>query len=438
LTGLGKTRQLLESAEGETLIVGPQMVLSGGVWSDEHALWRPELSLTQAAYTGLNARKTTIGPKGKPGSKPVNALRDEFKNRRVDTLIFDEAHYLKGRDTYWGWAARQLAKRADRVYLSTADPIPNYADEAYALLQLIYPDEAKPGGEFGSYWRWASKYFDTTPTRWSKGLPSVGDLLACRPECLRRPTWDPCEHYLDFAKANFGDRFLRRLRSDVLDLPLLTERTVQTPMVPDQKQLYQQLRKQYVAWARNGKEIVAWNSAALNVQLLKACVGLEVLDAGAGSGKLQQLRDDLADRRGQPTLVFAHFHDTLEACAAVARALRVDHAVVHGGKTDKHNRKAVRRFKEGRMNVLFGSLELLAEGHTLVAADLAIFVERSYKVYRNRQALRRLHRLGQTRPVTAITYETPNSLDSRVTELLATKTDRALRHLKAAELARLL
>jgi SNF2 family DNA or RNA helicase len=86
-------------------------------------------------------------------------------------------------------------------------------------------------------------------------------------------------------------------------------------------------------------------------------------------------------------------------------------------------------FQAGKLDVLVGSLETISEGLTLTAADLVIYVEHSWKPSRNEQALRRIHRLGQTRPVTALDYVTPGTVDEGKRELLATKTDRQMRTL---------
>jgi len=80
----------------------------------------------------------------------------------------------------------------------------------------------------------------------------------------------------------------------------------------------------------------------------------------------------------------------------------------------------------------------VAEGLTLTAADMAIFVEVSYKPSRNEQAKYRIHRLGQTRPVTIKEYMTVGTVDERKRKLLAEKTDQQLRVLSAAQFKELI
>lgn len=413
------------------------MVLDGGTWDEEIDRWADvPARFTQAAYSQLNVREKT--GKNASATRPTNRLKDEYREP-YDTLILDEAQYIKGRDSKWTLAVKAI--ESGQTFLASGTPIPNWADELFIPLQILFPEEARPGGRFGSYWRWAKEWFDTTPNRFSKGAPVVGDLLGCNIRCFDRPVTDPCEHYLAFHEANLGDRFLQRRRDEVLtDLPPLTTQQVLTPMRPNQAKVYRELKRDFVSWAAgNGEEIVAYNAAALNEILTKVSVGLEVVDpAASGSGKFDQLSWDLANR-ARPTLVVAHHQDVLEvAKRVVVDPLGAKAAVVHGGTPRGLRARHVADFKAGRLDVLLGSLETISEGLTLVAADMCIMLQKSYKPSRNQQAIRRIHRIGQTRPVTIREYLTPNTVDYNKEELLATKTDRQMRHLRAAELAKLL
>lgn len=434
--GLGKTAQMLLAAEGETLIVAPAMVLDGGTWRDEIEKWCPERAgdFTCVPYTSVvqrDGRKITKNPKP--------AL-----NRCWDTVILDEAHYLKGRKTSWTVALRPVLKKAKRVTIATGTPIPNWAQEIFEVAQILWPELARPGGELGSYWRWAAKWFDTEPEivyRAGKQLevPHVGGLLACSPQCEERDPLDPCDHFKDFFAANLGTRFLQRLRDEVLtDLPPLTIETVYTPMTAAQAKMYREIKDDFLAELGDGRLKVAWNSGAKNVLLDKISTGASILDSSEdplkGSGKLQRLRYDLGDRT-HPTLVVAHFNASVEAAHAVAEGLGKSSAFIHGGTSRPDRRRIVEQFKAGKLDVLCGSLETVAEGLQLTAADMVIFLETSFKPSRNQQALRRIHRMGQERPCVALDYITPDSVDAGKRELLKAKTDQQIRVLTAAQMA---
>ena len=424
--GLGKSAQLIGASEGDTLVVAPSMVLQGGTWVDEIGKWADDPGRFQTVpYTQLAPARSA-------------KLKKEYA-RPWGTVIFDEAHYLKGRGTLRTQVGQSLAARAERVYLASGTPIPNYAHELFTLLQILYPHESGPGARFGSYWRWIGEWFEMAPTRHSKY--NVGGLKGCVSECQLRDPLDPCEHFQRFAAGNMAGKFLRRLRSEVLpELPGLTERTVSTKMGAGQRAAYRSMKKDMVAEV-NGEMVVAWSQSSKHVRLDMLTTGLSMLGESvdpADDGKLDRLRVDLLSRAGgPPTLVMAHYRQTVEACLGVAQGLGLRAALVHGGTPGPERTKAVRAFQKGKLDVLVGSLETLSEGVTLIEADMVIFVEKSWKPSRNEQALYRVHRLGQTKPVTSLDYVTPQSIDVGKREMLATKTDHQIRALTAAEIVRL-
>lgn len=432
--GLGKSRSALEGLAGASnvLIIAPTLVLETGVWHDEVEQWGfDDTRYVAAPYSMLNDRVKT--GKGS-GTRPVKRLRPEWK-QHWDAIIVDEAHYIKGRDTKWTWAVEDLSKRCDSIILLTGTPIPNWAHEVFTLLRVIDPEQAKRGtGDYGGFWRWAEQWFDTSPTRFSNGMPVAGEMRACRPACFTRNADDPCDHYRAFARANFGERYMRHLRAEHLDLPPLRFEDVATPLDREGREAYKSLKYDFAATIE-GHEALAWSQGAKNVMLDKMTTSPWLLhkEGEPRGGKLDRLRQDLSERDA-PTLVLAHYRDSVEAATRVATLAGKRAAYIHGGTTDKQNAALVRDFKRGQLDVLVGSLETLAEGLTLTVADTAIFLERSYKPSRNTQATYRIHRLGQEKECLIRRYITPKSIDSGKERLLSTKTDRQMRVLTAAEL----
>lgn len=446
--GLGKSRQLWEASVGTTLVVAPAMVLDGGTWYDETHLWpNPQAHAYTAAYSALNARQKT--GKTKSSTKPIMALHDDIKAiGRIPTLVLDECHYVKGRHTTWTYAAELLAKQADQVFLATGTPIPNWPHELFMPLRLLFPDEAKPGKRFGSYWRWVDDWFDWGMSPYREFEKVIYGLRRCSPKCGLRPPTDPCDHYHEFVADNLGDRFLQRLRDDVLpDLPPLTQQTIKVEMTANQATAYRQMKKEYLATI-DGAEIVAWSAGAKNVMLDRMTTGLGVVDTDspptvAESGKFKRLEYDLT-ARARPTLVVAHYQQSVEAAAEVARSLGAKTGIIHGLVSKATRIERARAFQRGELDVLCGSLETISEGLNLQQrADMVIFLEKSFKPSRNEQALRRIHRLGQVHPVSALDYVSVlprggRTVDGAKRDLLATKTDLQMRVLTAAQFASLL
>lgn len=430
--GLGKTRVAIDATKdmGRVLVVAPNLVLSSGVWYDEIMKWGQDgdCEYTLAPYSMLNARK---------GSKPIKVLRDEYKGH-WDALVLDECHYVKGRQTSWTWASQKIAEECDMFLPMTGTPIPNWAHEVFTLLQMMHPNEAGRGQRYGSFWRWAGEWFDTSPTRFSQGRPVAGGLLGCIPQCAQRDSDDPCEHYVKFTRANFGDRWRRCLRANCLDLPPFTEQNVNVPLDSVARRLYRELKKDFATTHPDGTELLAWSQGAKNVMLDQLTVSPWMLNPKGEprGGKFDMLRFDL-ESRARPTFVVAHYRRVVEACARVAESVGARTGYVHGGNKANAG-DTIRAFKRGDLDVLVGSIETVAEGLTLTRADMAIFVEKSFKNYRNQQAVFRIHRMGQERPVTVRDYVAPNTVDFNKRKRVAEKADHAERTMTAADFTALL
>lgn len=435
--GLGKTRTAIEAFDGgKVLVVAPSMVINGGTWSDELEKWanHPE-KFTVVPFSMLNAREKTGA--NASSTRPVNKLRPEVKGR-WDAMIVDEAHYTKGRKTTWTWATHQLAKNSGSLLEMTGTPVSNWAHELFTVIRAIFPEKASPGKEFGAYWKWVHRWFNVEPSFFNPKAMIIGGLSACTEVCATFDANNPCSHYLDFMTENLGNQFLRRRRDECLDLPPVSSQTVQIPMDRDQARVYREMKKDYLAEV-DGEEVVAWTVGAKNVMLDKITVSPWLLNPQGPpkGGKFEMLRFDL-ENRARPTVVFAHHRDVVEACAQVAQSVGARTAFVHGGVSKAKAGQHVKDFKAGKLDVIVGSIETMAEGLQLTIADMLIMVETSFKPSRNEQARMRVDRMGQENPVTIRDYLTPGTVDERKREVLAVKTDHQMRLMSARDFAQML
>jgi SNF2 family DNA or RNA helicase len=434
--GLGKSAELIGAADGDTLVVAPANVINTGTWDREIAKWAADPSqFWQCAYSNVSKRD---------GATPTLVLNPEI-DRQWGTIILDESHYIKNAKAKRTQVIRKLAKLTDRLYLATGTPIPNWPHEIFTSLQMIWPEKARGGAEFGSYWRWVDEWFKTTPSRFNQFGVDIHGLRACNPTCANRNALDPCDHYRRFVVANFGPKFLQRLRDDVLqDLPPLTEQVIPVPFTVAQEREYQRMRKDYLATV-DDEEIVAWSDGAKNTMLDRITTGLGLITSPFSikdSGKLELLHEDLSERY-RPTLVVAHYRSSVEACAKIARDLGRTVRVMHGETPTNDRPNIMEDFQSGKVDVLCGSIETVAEGLTLTAADMTILVETSWKPHRNQQVIRRIHRLGQTLPCTIRVYEAKTrkgkpTLDTHKRQVVLRKTQAQQRVLTAARFKQML
>lgn len=413
--GLGKTGQLLHAASGPTLIVCPAMLQD--VWSDEIKAWDldPE-QFTLVSYSMLNRRVD---------NKVQNAPRPEYK-RRWGTIIWDEAHYLKGRKTTWSLASMGLV--ADRRLMATGTPIPNWAYELWMPAKILQPERKE---YFASFWRWVDEWFkveDVVKRRGAKPVKEIGDIR-------RGLTWEMFGRDLGLT----AEHWLRRERDMVLtDLPPLTQQTIFVGMTPRQAKVYRDLKKDFYAQIEDGQEIILWAAGGQHVKLMRIASGLEIeLTDVRDSGKLDMLEELMLDRT-HPTLICCAYRQSAEEVAKRCRALGKQTVVVSGAYSATQNRDAVRDFKEGRAQVLSATIAKISEGLTLTEADTVIMFERDPRPSKNEQAIRRIHRIGQTRPCHAIDLVTKGTVDAKLLPLLQSKSDHQMRVMQALDFAKLL
>jgi SNF2 family DNA or RNA helicase len=135
------------------------------------------------------------------------------------------------------------------------------------------------------------------------------------------------------------------------------------------------------------------------------------LTASEDSSKLPLLRDIIAER-GRPTFVVHWFRNTGQQIGEMLDDMDVSWVAIDGSTPPNARKTAVNSFQQGASAVLLGSVSVVAEGLTLTAADEVVMMERSWVPSQNEQVIRRLHRIGQTRPVSVRQLVTPKSVDT--------------------------
>lgn len=426
--GLGKTRPLLVAAaqagDGRTLVIAPGGVRDTEVWPLEaERVGSPApdvISYHQAAKLDVGAAAA-----------------------KYDTVICDEHHRCKDRKVSWGPTIYQLSQRVERFYGATGTPMPNNAHELWPQLRMVRP----PSREMTYYWPWVREWFDPAPTRFDSYAMS-GSLIGCH--CREPDDLDsaPCEHWLAFHEANIAGYAVRHLRDEVMpDLPPLSgaDDPLWCPMTPKQRRLYRQLVKDFLAMIP--EDGIAWEALNDSHQFVGLCMlaaGLSVLDPAADpidreSGKLGYLTEILASR-GRPTLVTAWYGNSARAIARVCERLKLSHVILGGRQSRKSRLEAVQRFRSGTVDVLIGSISVIKEGidGLQYASDEVVLFERSFVPGDNEQTIRRIHRLGQERPVTARQLVTPKTVDAGQWLYTKAKARDISRVLSSVELATLL
>lgn len=160
--GLGKTLQAAYAAVTPTLIACPTYLTQQ--WYD----LLQECGCNAVIAAGdRRSRQGTINQcadftivnvemlrrKGRDKADATQAAREAYTFPHwYRTLIVDEAHHLRGRNSLQSMGALDVAKRTPYVYLLTGTPVYNKPDDLFAQLRLLAPDV------FTSYYQFLEAY----------------------------------------------------------------------------------------------------------------------------------------------------------------------------------------------------------------------------------------------------------------------------------------
>lgn len=373
--GLGKTVQAVHAADlagaSRVHVVGP--AAARPVWRREIPRW---------SYTGFEALVQSYDELVRSGSARAEAARFN-----ADTLILDEAHYLKSPDaqrTEWAYSGANL--RRPRVWALSGTPMPNHAGEwwthlhALAGLEQEYWDFA---AEF-AYVRWVRAYRRQQVSGLRRA--KVGELKELlRPILLRRTA-----SILDLPPLRWGI------------LPVEGSADYPDPEVA---------RKLEVLLERDEE---ALSRAFPHAAQLRRAVGLAKVP-----GTVQAVQERLEAGPGKVVL-FGWHRDVLEAL--YAQLSQFNPVMIHGSIGADLRATYVDAFQScDDVRVFIGQIQAAGTAITLTAANWVVFVESDWSPANIAQAAKRAHRIGQESRVLVQLVTLPDSLDESIQQVFMRK-----------------
>jgi SNF2 family DNA or RNA helicase len=153
-------------------------------------------------------------------------------------------------------------------------------------------------------------------------------------------------------------------------------------------------------------------------------------------GKLERLIElvDEAFESGQKVIVFSYFRTVIDQ---VMKALE-DKAIgpITGSVSSTQRQNIVDQFQNAPTpRVLVGQIQAAGTGLNIQAASVVILCEPQIKPSLEVQAIARAHRMGQVRKVQVHRLILPESVDEKMTEMLAYKQSQFDAYAKESDLA---
>ena len=428
--GLGKTVQtlgvLIERANGgPALVVAPTSV--GENWLRETERFAPSLS----AHLYRDSDRAALVESAAEGDLVIVSYqllqRDakRFASRSWNTLVLDEAQFIKNSQTKTSQAIRRI--EADwRIGLS-GTPLENHLGELWSLFRTISP------GLLGSWERFRRRFADPIERHKDEGRrESLARLV--RPFILRRTK----------------DKVLR-------ELPPRTEITLHAELSQAERRKYEDVRLAALAELSGVSEgdqkagqqrirTLAWLTRLRQLACHPRLVDATWKKSSAKLDLLMSLVEELREGEHR-ALVFSQFVKHLTVIREALDDQGVTYQYLDGTTPAKERQRRVDAFQEGEGELFLISLKAGGTGLNLTGADYVIHLDPWWNPAVEDQATDRAHRIGQQRPVTVYRLVAEGTIEEQILSLHADKrelvagvldgTDRAA-SMETADLIRLI
>ena len=309
-------------------------------------------------------------------------------NSKFDLVIIDEAHYLKNSQAQRTKLINHFVKNINRVWLLTGTPITSRPIDYYNLLSLVESPVAQ---------NWMAYVI-----RFCEGYQFRAG---------QRKVWNVNgASNLDELRERTSKQILRRLKTDVLDLP---EKIISPIYLRLKSKEYENLMGEYFDWFRNNKE----ESASLTIQFSKLMKVRQVI-AEEKISQTIELAENILEQ-GKKVIIFSNFTEPLKRIHEHFGKMSV---YLDGSTSKPARQKAVDDFQDNeKVRVFCGNIKAAGVGITLTSAEVVIFNDLSFVPSDHSQAEDRAYRYGQKNSVLVYYPLFENTIEGAIYDILIRK-----------------
>ena len=226
---------------------------------------------------------------------------------------------------------------------------------------------------------------------------------------------------LEEIRAMMDNIMLRRLKTEVLDLPEKIRKIEYVDMTPKQNQIYKEVYNGVMSDLQKIK--FSNNPLSMMIRLRQATGWTGIIsNTVQESAKMERMIELVQEivASGQKAIIFSNWESMTEVAREKLKSYNP--AYITGATKADERMKEVDRFQtDDKCRVIIGTIGAMGTGLTLTAAQNVIFLDSPWNMALKAQAEDRAHRIGTKGTVNIITLVCKNTIDERIEELVEKK-----------------
>jgi hypothetical protein len=434
--GLGKTAEALLAAQAASayplLCVVPSVVKTNWAREDHHRTSPPHGPLT----TGSGERID--------GFADIVVVNYEVLDRHVGWIashgfrgmVVDEAHFIKNKKSQ---RSQHVLEIADRIRQRVAQPL---------MMALTGTPLINDIDDFRAIWQFLGWIGENAP----------GPLLMT---ALEETGLTPLDRgFYPAARRSVIDLgIVRRRKLDVAseiparriaDLPVELDPAAARSIREAERELALRLLQRYHAAVAARAQRSGETVEGIDQELVREVAGWELSDAVESSSgenvfamvrRIGQAKATLAAdyaaqlaRNAGKVVFFAKHIDVMDSASALLESRDIRYASVRGDQPPAVRQSNIDAFvNDPQVAIVVCSLTAAGVGLNLQVASNVVLAELSWTNAEQTQAIDRVHRIGQTEPVTAWRIIAAQTIDAKIAELIDSKAGLAARALDGSD-----
>ncbi len=330
----------------------------------------------------------------------------KFLNSHKVLMAVDESTTIKNPTAKRTKNIIDLGKFAKYRRVMTGSPVTKNPLDLYTQCEFLDPYLL----DFGSYYAFRNRYAEmTTMNVRGRSIQVVKEF-----------------RHLDELAESLHSFSYRVLKEDCLDLPPKNFMKRYVSLTPDQKKIYEQMKKHALA-ILNGKVTSTMTVLTQLMRLHQITCGHFTADDGTTqaveSNRLNELMAILDETEGK-AIIWANYQLSVgEIIQRIIKEYGKDSYVHYYGLTSQEERQDnIRKFQnDPNCRFLIGTPQTGGYGITLTQANTVIYYSNGYDLEKRLQSEDRAHRIGQKKTVTYVDLICEDTVDEKIVKALRDK-----------------